>query len=643
AVGTFRIFVAVSDPEVTAVTIAPPTNSTLLIPMTRPIETALPRVSLTASTSGFGGGTNSGVVWTSSCGAVAGVGIQNVAGQFVTLVLNHINPNVVEVVARDRGLNQFSQAVTITATSVLTPSQYASRILTIEQPLVTGITISKVMESHNGVLTIPYGNTEVANRAGVDLRAVIGTTNAAMSSRIVWSVYPLGAVMFDNARLEGQNVVVTVRPGFVGVVSIRATGAYCGTQSNEISLEIVQESVTSVRVLGPEGMFEYAMLIDFPRPEAIFLPWIRLAGTVGGVHEAAAASLVWSSSCGGDVVEILGGTIGGIIYIRAFGVGITIITATHPATGFYGSFTIVVDKSRLYGVEILGDGVVREQAALLITLEYADGTYTLESMDSRQQITLSLSAFAHGNVSGAFIWTSSNESVVRISGFDFGGSNFGAGGADVITSLAGFITLLPYGAGAAIVRATSLTDPSIYAEFTIFVTRGTASCNIQDGILDLPSLQTGDVRIILICEHYFGTARMSHTDMSLEQAQNFNLPTLTLDITGAIFHGWSLSRGGSLLPSGNGTGNENAGGENGNTGNLPLHLLDLENGADTLLLFAVWYIPYAENGSGSNLARNIIIGTLSVAGVGAAGTAGYIAQSKIRARRNSEANEWTMD
>ncbi|MCL2177681.1 MAG: hypothetical protein FWB72_07075, partial [Firmicutes bacterium] len=132
----------------------------------------------------------------------------------------------------------------------------------------------------------------------------------------------------------------------------------------------------------------------------------------------------------------------------------------------------------------------------------------------------------------------------------------------------------------------------------------------------------------------------SHQDMTLEQAQNFTLPVLTLDIQGAIFHGWSLSRGGSLLPSG--TGNEN--GENGNTGNLPLHLLDLENGADTLLLFAVWYIPYipSENGS-SNLARNIIIGTLSVAGVGAAGTAGYIAQSKIRARRKENIDEWTMD
>ncbi|MCL2177412.1 MAG: hypothetical protein FWB72_05690, partial [Firmicutes bacterium] len=137
----------------------------------------------------------------------------------------------------------------------------------------------------------------------------------------------------------------------------------------------------------------------------------------------------------------------------------------------------------------------------------------------------------------------------------------------------------------------------------------------------------------------------SHQDMTLEQAQNFTLPVLTLDIQGAIFHGWSLSRGGSLLSSenGNGTGNENENGENGNMGNLPLHLLDIENGADTLLLFAVWYIPYAENGNGSNLARNIIIGTLSVAGVGAAGTAGYIAQYKIRARRKENIDEWTMD
>ncbi|MCL2177358.1 MAG: hypothetical protein FWB72_05420, partial [Firmicutes bacterium] len=148
------------------------------------------------------------------------------------------------------------------------------------------------------------------------------------------------------------------------------------------------------------------------------------------------------------------------------------------------------------------------------------------------------------------------------------------------------------------------------------------------------------VRIILVCEHYFGQARMSHQDLSLQYALEFILPTLQLNIYGAIFHGWSLSRNGSLLAS----GSENAGGENGNTGNLPLHLLDLEAGADTILLFAVWYIPYVPSESnGSNLARNIIIGTLSVAGVGAAGTAGYIAQSKIRKRRESGIDEWTMD
>ncbi|MCL2176701.1 MAG: hypothetical protein FWB72_01930, partial [Firmicutes bacterium] len=181
---------------------------------------------------------------------------------------------------------------------------------------------------------------------------------------------------------------------------------------------------------------------------------------------------------------------------------------------------------------------------------------------------------------------------------------------------------------------------------------------IQDGILDLPTIQEGYVRIILVCERYFGQARMSHVDMTYAEAMQHILPMLQIDTQGAVFLGWSLSRGGSLLQatfvtSGNGDANgesENYESESGgsNIGEyvvlLPMHFFNLEAGVDTLLLFGVWYIPYvASESNGSNLARNIIIGTLSVAGVGAAGTAGYVAQSRIRKRRETDVDEWTMD
>jgi len=623
-VGRFRIFVdRAVEPSVTSISVSAPSVSTLVIPIRRPISsTELPSVQLTATTiGGIGGGTNSPVVWTSSCGAVAGFGLDRVVGQFVEFILHSVNPNIVTVRAVAGGLTKMLEQVTITATSQVTPSMYASRILTVEQPVISEIVLSKVFEAHSGVLTIPYGNTEVGARAGLDLRAVVGTSNASVQAQIMWVSQPAGAVMFDNVRLEGQNVVVTVRPGFVGVVTIRAKGAYCGTQSNEIVIEIVQESVTSVRVLGPlDGMFEYAMLINLPRPDAVQLPVVQLGASVGGSF-AAANNLVWTSSCGGSVVEFLGGTSGGLVMLRARDAGVAVITAMHQSTGFYGSFTIVVEQSALYSVEILGDGVVREQIAMLIPLVYADGVYSLPELAQRQMLTLSLQAALRGNVASQFVWTVSSDSVVRING----ATESGEGGFSKITDLGGFITLLPYGTGRAVIRAVSMLDPSVYAEFIIYVTRGTASCNIQDGILDLPTIAEGDIRVILVCEHYFGAARMSHTDMSLEYAHSFELPTLQINIAGAIFFGWSLSRGGDILES------------------LPVYLLDTQYGADTILLFAVWYIPYAENGSGSNLARNIIIGTLSVAGVGAAGTAGYIAQSKIRARRKSEADEWGMD
>ncbi|MCL2176910.1 MAG: hypothetical protein FWB72_03035, partial [Firmicutes bacterium] len=348
--------------------------------------------------------------------------------------------------------------------------------------------------------------------------------------------------------------------------------------------------------------------------------------SIGGSH-AAAFGLEWTSSCGGQVVEFLGGENGkrgNVVQLRALGAGIVLITATHPQTEFYATFTIVVDEARLDSVEILGDRVVRNEAAMLIPLEYTDGVYTLSSVAARQSLELSLNLISHGNVSTDFVWTSS-DSIVSIVGGESGNK---------ITDKNGLITVLPYGVGRAVIRAVSTIDGSIYAEFVIFVTRGSASCAIQDGILDLPTIAEGYVRVIFVCEHYFGSARMSHQDMSLEYALEFVLPQLQVDIYGAIFHGWSLSRGGSILEMCPETEQLL----------LPLHLLDIENGADTILLFAVWYIPYipSEN-NGSNLARNIIIGTLSVAGVGAAGTAGYIAQSRIRKRRNNEMSEWGMD
>ena len=636
AVGTFRIFVDQSvAPSVTHISVSVPSVSELVVPNVRPILTTdLPTAQLTATTiGGVGGGTNSAVVWTSSCGARAGVGIESIVGEFVYLIVSGVNPNSVSVRARDRGVAGFSQAVTITATSTITPSQFASRQITVSQGAISGIEITTAVGGlASGTLVIPYGETNVSERTTLDLRAQVSISHASISGAVRWVVCTPNVVVLYNIRSTGAlTSLVTLRPLEAGEFTITAVGVYCGTVSSKFALTIEQEGATSIRIIGPNDVvFSYEMHISLPRPDTINLPTLDLVARVGG-RVAAGSSLVWTSSCGGGVIQFLSGDTGNSALIRGIGAGVAIIRVTHTGNGFYANFTISVTKSSLDSIEILGDNVVREQTAMLIPLVYENGVYTLSDVINRQSLQLSLIVKTSGDVATNFIWTSSDESVIRLS-------------AD-LTDRNGFVTALPYGVGTAIIRAVSTIDPTFYATFTIFVTRGTASCSIQDGILDLPSLQTGDVRIILICEHYFGTARMSHQDMTLEQAQNFTLPVLTLDIQGAIFHGWSLSRGGSLLSSenGNGTGNENENGENGNMGNLPLHLLDIENGADTLLLFAVWYIPYAENGNGSNLARNIIIGTLSVAGVGAAGTAGYIAQYKIRARRKENIDEWTMD
>ncbi|MCL2177305.1 MAG: Ig-like domain-containing protein [Firmicutes bacterium] len=607
-VGNFIIFVdqAVA-PVVTSVSVSAPSNTNIILPQSRPLLYN-PFIMLSASTVGVAGGSGSAVVWTAY------------PAGFVTLVVSETNPNIVYVAAIDRGVAAFVQNVVITATSVISSGVSASRTLTVIQGQIMGIEIS-AGGAESGSLFMPYVASEVAQRQGLDLRAVVAVTHSSVSQSVVWVSYPLGLVQFDNARqitAQGSlDSLVTVRPLGVGVVTITAVSAYCGTVSNVFEIEIVQASPTSVRIGGPnENSLVYEMTINLPRPSEIHLPTVRLAAWVGGSH-GAASGLVWTSSCGGAIVEILGRNVGNNMYVRGLDAGAVTITATHPQTEFYATFTIIVDKARLYSAEILADGVVREQTAMLIPLVYRDGVYTLSELAERQVLSLSVTLQTHGNVATDFVWTSSDESVVRISG---------ALANSLSIDRNGNVAVLPYGVGVATIRAVSVLDPSIYAEFTIFVTRGTASCVIQDGILDLPTIQEGYVRIILVCEHYFGAARMSHVDMSLEYAQNFELPTLEINITGAIFFGWVLSRNGELLET------------------LPVYLLDIEYGLDTLLIFAVWYIPYipSENGS-SNLARNIIIGTLSVAGVGAAGTAGYIAQSKIRARRKENIDEWGMD
>jgi len=645
-VGNFRIFVdQLVEPEVTSVSVGMPSTSSLVIPLARPILTTdLPSVQLTASLTGVGGAANSNVIWTSSCGARAGFGIETIAGEFVAFVLNLSNPNIVTVIAQDRGQKGFSQPVSITATSVVTPSVSASRELTVQQAALTGINVTTSIGGQaEAQLMIPYGYTDINARGSIDLRAVVSVSDASVSGDIIWVAMPANAVIFDNKHTISQSGThsgaiinaVTLRPVVAGVVTITAKGALCGTPSNEFTLTIVEECRTSVRIIGPiAGAFGYEMNIVWPRPDDILLPIAQLGASVGGSF-ARASSLVWTSSCGGAVVEFLGSNVGGLVMLRAVGAGVVTITATEPSTDFAGTFTIAVDKARLESLEILGDNVVREQTAMLIPLVYTDGVYTLSDVTARQSLELSLIVNTHGDVTTDFIWTSSDNSVVRI--FGTGSESEyenGDNGFSKITDRNGFVTVLPYGVGTATITATSIIDPTFYATFTIFVTRGTASCSIQDGILDLPTIEEGYVRIILVCEHYFGQARMSHYDITLQYALEFILPHLQLNIYGAIFHGWSLSRNGELLQTCPETEQLL----------LPLHLLNIENGADTLLLFAVWYIPHipSENGS-SNLARNIIIGTLGVAGVGAAGTAGYIAQSKIRARRKSDIDEWGLD
>ena len=639
AVGTFRIFVdALVNAEVTNVSIATPATNALVIPLNRPLlATDLPIVQLTASLTGVGGAAGTNVVWTSSCGARAGLGLENIQGQFVAFVLSLSNPNIVTVVALDRGQAWFAEQVTITATSVVTPSVYASREFTVEQAAVKGIsTTTAIGGQTHGFMMIPYGYTDVNARGTLDLRAVVSVSHASVSHEVIWFACTPNVVIFDNKHQIAQGgthsgafiSAVTLRPLAAGVITIWAEGALCGTPSNKFTLEIIDECRTSVRIIGPvAGVFEYQMNIRLPRPDAIELPIVQLGASVGGSF-ARASALVWTSSCGGEVVEFLGAKAGNIVMLRAVGAGIATITATHPTDHFVGTFTVVVDQASLNSIEILGDSVVQNEIAMLIPLVYENGIYTLSSITNRQSLELSLNVITHGEVSTDFVWTSSDPSVIRINGTGNGDSEYenGDNGFSKITDRNGNVAVLPYGVGTATIRAVSTIDSNFYTEFTIFVTRGTASCSIQDGILDLPTIEEGYVRIILVCEHYFGQARMSHTDMSLEYAQNFELPTLEINITGAIFFGWSLSRGGAILET------------------LPIYLLDIEYGLDTLLIFAVWYIPYVPtDNNGSNLARNIIIGTLSVAGVGAAGTAGYIAQSKIRARRKENIDEWGMD
>jgi len=631
-VGTFRIFIdQLVAPSVTSISVGAPAHAELLIPVWRPLlEGDMPSTLLTATTvGGLGGGTGSAVVW-----SVYPLG-------FVELVVCYVDPNVVRVVAIDRGRAAFSQQVTVSATSVISGNMSASRVLTITQAALSGITLGSAFDgSESGNLFIPYHATQITERVSIDLRAIVGVSHSSVSQGVRWVAYPLGLVQFDNARttaslVGGLDSLVTLRPLGVGVVTITAMGAYCETVSNVFELEIVQASPTSVRINGPmENASFYEMAISLPRPDVLLLPVIQLVASVGG-SLGAASGLVWTSSCGGSVVGFLGSDIGHLVLLRGLNAGTATITATHLPTGFYALFTIIVDQATLYAIEILADNVVREETAMLIPLVYNEGVYELSEMMERQILLLTLEVILRGDVTTQFVWTSSDESVVMLS------TN--------ITNADGFTSALPYGVGRAIIRATSTIDDSVYAEFVIYVTRGTASCSIQDGILDLPTVEYGYVRVILVCENYFGAARMSHYDLSLEYAQNFVLPTLQIETDGAIFLGWSLSRGGSVLPttfvSAEG---ENYDGESSTGGEyvilLPLHLLNLEYGADTLLLFAVWYIPYIPSDSnGSNLARNIIIGTLSVAGVGAAGTAGYIAQSKIRARRKENIDEWGMD
>ncbi|MCL2177526.1 MAG: Ig-like domain-containing protein, partial [Firmicutes bacterium] len=666
AVGTFRIFVDQSVAAVvTSVSVSAPSVSELVVPNTRPLLTPdFPTTQLTATTvGGVGGGTNSAVVWTSSCGARAGVGIESIVGEFVYFILDGTNPNSVSVRARDRGLAGFSQAVTITATSVVTPSQFASRQITVSQGAISGIEVSAVAGGlSEGTLIIPYASSEVAGRPTIDLQALVSVSHASVSGAIRWVVCTPNVVALYNIRnTEPLTSVVTLRPLDAGVFTIWAVGVYCGVESSIFTLTIEQEGATSVRISGRnEGVFSYEMHIRLPRPDAIHLPMVELIAWVGG--RPAASGVAWTSSCGGEIVEFLGSA-GVLVTLRAVNAGTAIIRATNNSNGFYSTFTISVTKASLDSVEILGDGVVRQQTAMLIPLEYNDGVYTLSDVAVRQILTLSLNVATSGDVTTQFVWTISDSSVIRINGAEVCAET-GEVTSSKITDIGGFVQVLPYGVGVATIRAVSTIDASFYTEFTIFVTRGTASCIIQDGILDLPQIQDGYVRIILVCEHYFGQRRMTHVDMHFADAMYYILPMLQINIEGAIFHGWSLSRGGQLLGATfvanggsnggseeyNGEGYEggytNGGGTNGGEYVIliPMHLFDLEAGLDTLLLFAVWYIPYvpSENG-GSNLARNIIIGTLSVAGVGAAGTAGYVAQSKIRARRKNDMEEWGLD
>ncbi|MCL2177250.1 MAG: hypothetical protein FWB72_04825, partial [Firmicutes bacterium] len=620
-VGTFRIFVDVAvAPVVTSVSIGVPSVSELVVPNRRPILTTdLPSVQLSASTvGGVGGGTGSSVLWT-----VYPLG-------FVEVLVSGVDPNVVVLRAVDRGSVGFSQVVTITATSSITPSQFASRQITIVQGAITGIDVSVAIGGGLvGEMFLPYAPSSVYERHTLDLRAVVAVNSAGVSQAIRWETSVLGLVMLNNLRTEpslaGLDSLVTLRPLAAGVLTIWAVGVYCGVVSNKFEIEVLQASPTSVRIFGPnESAVSYQMAISLPRPADIDLPIVQLGASVGGSF-AAGRNLEWTSSCGGAVVEFLGSTLGSVVLVRAVNLGVATLTATHTLTGFYATFVVSVEQARLDSIEILGDGVVREQTAMLIPLVYVDGAYMLSEVATRQMLTLSLVVATFGEVATDFVWTSRDSGIVRIVGV---GEN-----ASKITDRNGFVSVLPYGVGRAVIRAVSTLEPSFYAEFVIYVTRGSASCSIQDGILDLPSIAEGYIRLILVCEHYFAE-RMLHIDLTLEQAMYFVLPTLELGIENVRFLGWALSRGAGLL----------AACESGYV-RVPAELFDSDT--DTILLFAVWYVhrgAVAGSDSGlSNFALYLIISSLCIAGAGAAGTAGYISQSRTRARRESGSDEWGMD
>ncbi|MCL2177612.1 MAG: Ig-like domain-containing protein, partial [Firmicutes bacterium] len=506
---------------------------------------------------------------------------------------------------------------TVTVRSLADASQYATIIISVSKQGVSSVSIAPPPASS---MVIVYPTPEAGRRGSIQLSAEVVTSYGAPEA-VVWT-----SSDSTIASVDANGLVRAVRGSLEGLsVTITAASAIDGGLFDSVTLTIYQAGETYLSIVGPNAnSAQYVMFIPWGDVADAVQLGFALCTILGGSLDAV---LSWQSSRE-DVASV---SESGLVMAHSAGQATIRLVSD---SGSSAVFTIVV-------VEMSEPPTIH-----YIYITDADGNkgaaelelpYVLPSLNLMPTILLSANVGAsntaiEGGLTGV-IWHICQSSYALA---ELLGSN-------------GFVRILYH--GTITIIATSTLNNQIYGTFTFTVTRAAPpqdnngdNGNGGNGG-DKPNenkLPEGYVRLILVCENYFGQARMEHIDMTLEQALEFVLPVLTLNIQGAIFLGWSLSRNGEILPSVmlvSVAGYENGAGY---VTLLPAHMFDLEAGLDTLLLFAVWYLPADDD---SNLGRNILLGAYIIVGVGAAtaGIAGYIVQSKIKRRRKGEMSEWGMD